>query len=116
MTQRGMTSLKGDAEFRRVRKGPAVRTPFFVLRSLPYRPRHGQPYRPQPVVGIVVSRKSLNKAVERNRARRRVREALRSISLPPCRAMLVLNPSVLEADFAELRRSLEGAFERVSRR
>ncbi len=105
-------SLKGEAEFRRVSSGDTVRTSFFTLRRLPYRPLYGKPWQPSTVVGIVASKKSVGNAVKRNRARRRVREALRLISPNPCRAILLLNPSVLSADFADLKVALELAFAR----
>lgn len=111
-SQRGVIALKGDAEFRKVRQGRAVRTPFFMLRKIPYKPRPGQPYAPRAVVGIVASRKSLGNAVQRNRARRRVREALRLIQLPACRAVLLLNEAVLAVPFETLKTSLEAAFAR----
>lgn len=103
-------ALKGDAEFRKVRKGPAIRTPYFTLRKVPYKPRHGQKYDPRPVVGIVTSKKALGKAVERNRARRRIREALRLGSIPPCKAIVIVNPEALTVDFETLKRALEVAF------
>lgn len=103
-------ALKGDAEFRKVRKGPAVRTPYFTLRKIPYKPRHGQKYDPRPVIGIITSKKAMGKAVERNRARRRIREALRLGQIPACKAILMLNPEVLTADFETLKRALEVAF------
>jgi ribonuclease P protein component len=107
-----LVSLKGEAEFRRVSSGDTVRTSFFTLRRLPYRPLFGKPWRPSAVVGIVASKKSVGNAVKRNRARRRVREALRLVQPEACRGLLLLNPSVLTADFAELKAALELAFSR----
>ncbi|WP_442877218.1 ribonuclease P protein component [Deinococcus sp. YIM 134068] len=102
-------SLKGEREFRRVRQhGVALRDPLFTLRVTDYRPRHGETWRPRAIIGIVVSKKTLRRAVDRNRARRRVREALRTLpgGLPPCRAILLPNPSVLTAPFPELQSAL----------
>lgn len=110
----GLASLKGEREFRQVRKGKTVRTPYFTLRAVHYRPRHGEKYLPMTIVGIVVSKKTLKHAVDRNRARRRVREALRTLELPPCRAMVLPSPEVLRVDFAELRAHLKRAFDKAA--
>ncbi|BDP42099.1 ribonuclease P protein component [Deinococcus aetherius] len=104
-----LTSLKGDREFRRVRQhGLVLRDPLFTLRVTDYRPRHGEAWRPRAIIGIVVPKKTLSRAVDRNRARRRVREALRTLpgGLPPCRAILLPNPGVLSAPFPELQAAL----------
>lgn len=109
-------SLRGDREFRKVRQhGAVVRDPLFTLRLTEYRPRHGEAWRPRAVVGIVVPKKSLRRAVDRNRARRRVREALRTLpgGLPPCRAILMPNPAVLRAPFPELQSALGRALEKA---
>ncbi|PYE55337.1 ribonuclease P protein component [Deinococcus yavapaiensis] len=110
----GLTSLKGEREFRQVRKGKTVRTRLFTLRALPYRPRHGEAWKPMTVVGIVVSKKTLKLAVDRNRARRRVREALRRLQLPACRVILQPTPDVLTANFEELRAQLREAFDKAT--
>lgn len=104
-----LAALKGEREFRRVRQqGVALRDPLFTLRVTDYRPRHGEVWRPQAIIGIVVSKKTLRRAVDRNRARRRVREALRTLpgGLPPCRAILLPNPGVLTVPFPELQAAL----------
>lgn len=104
-----LASLTGDREFRRVRQhGAALRTPLFTLRVTDYRPRHGETWRPRAMIGIVVPKKTLRRAVDRNRARRRVREALRTLpgGLPPCRAILMPNPGVLRVPFPELQAAL----------
>lgn len=110
----GLASLKGEREFRQVRGGKTVRTKLFTLRALHYRPRHGEAWKPMTVVGIVVSKKTLKLAVDRNRARRRVKEAMRLLELPPCRAILLPTPEVLNANFDELRAELKRAFERAA--
>ncbi|PNY83008.1 ribonuclease P protein component [Deinococcus koreensis] len=111
-----MDSLRGDREFRKVRShGVAVRDPLFTLRLTEYRPRYGEQWRPRAIIGIVVSKKTLKRAVDRNRARRRVREALRTLpgGLPPCRAILLPNPAVLSVDFLALQSALIRALERA---
>lgn len=111
-----LDSLRGDREFRKVRNhGVVVRSPLFTLRLAEYRPRYGEPWRPRAIMGIVVSKKTLKRAVDRNRVRRRVREALRTLpgGLPPCRAILLPNPGVLSVPFAELQDALSRAIARA---
>lgn len=111
-----LSSLRGDKEFRKVRThGVALRDPLFTLRLTEYRPRYGETWRPRALVGIVVPKKTLKRAVDRNRARRRLREALRTLpdGLPPCRAILMPNPAVLKTDFADLQTALARAFARA---
>ncbi len=111
-----LDSLRGDREFRKVRAhGVAVRDPLFTLRVAEYRPRHGETWRPRAIIGIVISKKTLKRAVDRNRARRRVREALRTLpgGLPPCRAILLPNPAVLTAEFAQVQAALIRALARA---
>ncbi|MBB5235063.1 ribonuclease P protein component [Deinococcus budaensis] len=101
--------MTGDREFRRVRQhGSALRDPLLTLRVTDYRPRYGEAWRPRAIIGIVVPKKTLRRAVDRNRARRRVREALRTLpgGLPPCRAILMPNPAVLSAPFPDLQAAL----------
>lgn len=112
-----LDSLRGEREFRKVRAhGAAVRHPLFTLRLTDYRPRYGEAWRPRAIIGLVVSKKTLKSAVDRNRARRRVREALRTLppellpgGLPACRAILLPNPGVLRAPFGELQAALAAA-------
>jgi len=105
-----LSSLKGEGQFRKVSAGFATRTLHFTLRRLPYKPCYGEKWEPHAVIGIVVSKKTLPHAVDRNRARRRVREALRVLELTPCRAMLILNASVLTLEFEVLKALLESVF------
>lgn len=107
-----LDSLRGDREFRKVRQhGVAVRDRLFTLRLTEYRPRHGEVWRPRAVIGVVISKKTLKRAVDRNRARRRIREALRTLpeGLPPCRAILLPNPEVLDIPFLALQQALARA-------
>lgn len=111
-----LDSLRGDREFRKVRQhGLTIRDPLFTLRITEYRPRHGETWRPRAIVGIVVPKKTLKRAVERNRARRRTREALRTLpgGLPPCRAILMPNPGLLQAEFTAIQAALGRALSRA---
>ncbi|WP_189099617.1 ribonuclease P protein component [Deinococcus knuensis] len=108
--------MRGDREFRKVRShGVPVRDPLFTLRVTEYRPRHGETWRPRAIIGLVVSKKTLKRAVDRNRARRRMREALRTLpgGLPPCRAILLPNPAVLTVPFEQLQAALVRALSRA---
>ena len=80
--------------------------------------RRQQENAPGPRVGFTVSR-ALGGAVERNRIRRRLREAIRAC-LPHLRAPLdvVINPkkAVLKMEFAALEAELGRAFEAVQKK
>ncbi|WP_229670904.1 ribonuclease P protein component [Deinococcus aquiradiocola] len=106
-----LVSLRGDREFRKVRAhGQVIRTRYFQLRVTDYRPRHGEVWQPRAIIGIVVPKKTLKRAVDRNRARRRMQEALRTLpGLVPCRAILSPAALVLDAPFAELQAALAKA-------
>ncbi|MFN8509277.1 MAG: ribonuclease P protein component [Deinococcaceae bacterium] len=112
-----LSSLRGDAAFRRVlSQGEAMRSPHFLIKRLPYKPKHGEPWSPRVVAGIVASKKKLGKAVCRNRARRRVKEALRQIECLPCRVVIILDSGVLKMDFGELMHALEQSLNRPLKR
>ena len=94
-----LTSLRGDAAFRRVRaRGKVGRTALLSFRWVPCR-------RFEAAIGIVVSKK-VGKAVVRNRVRRRLREAARRMDWPPMEAMVVVQPEAAAATYAQLVRSL----------
>ena len=111
-----LVSLSGDREFRKVRQhGQVIRHKYFQLRVTDYRPRYGEVWQPRAIIGIVVPKKTLKHAVDRNRVRRRVHEALRTLpELVPCRAILSPAALVLHAPFGELQVALAralGSFE-----
>ena len=59
--------------------------------------------------GIVTTR-SVGNAVTRNRARRRLREALRRADLPAgCRVVVVASPEVIDTGFTDLVRAIDEA-------
>ena len=62
-------------------------------------------------MGIVVSKKVGN-AVVRNRVRRRIRELLRRMHLPPSDLMVIARPEAAGADYHELSRDLMRALDR----
>lgn len=93
-----LESLKGEWAFARLKKGRAARGRLVSVRWLP---NHTGPVR----VGLVVSKK-VGKAVVRNKIRRRMREILRHMLLPPCDLMVVAQPEAATAGYAELYRDL----------
>jgi len=62
-------------------------------------------------VGIVVSKK-VGKAVVRNKVRRRIREILKRLHLPPADLLVIAQPEAREAGFVELARDLFLALKR----
>lgn len=103
--------MRSEREFRQVKnKGVSYRHELFSLKLSEYRPRYQQPWQPSTVVGIVVPKKVLKKAVDRNRARRRLREALRCLpNLPACRVVFYPTPAILQVPFVELQEALAKA-------
>lgn len=97
-----LVSLKGDRAFQRLRKGKPGRSRLVNVRWLPLRAaKHVQ-------VGLVVSKK-VGKAVVRNKVRRRLREILRRMHLPPCELVVVAQPDAAGAEYAELWKDLSYA-------
>lgn len=113
-----LSSLCSEREFRKTRmQGRYYKHPLFTLRLAHYRPAYGQSWHPHAVVGIVVPKKVLKRAVDRNRVRRRLREALRTLpSLPACRAVFYPTPAVLEVPFADLQIALIQALKHPPKR
>ncbi|MDP9039448.1 MAG: ribonuclease P protein component [Acidobacteriota bacterium] len=116
--------LRKHADYQRVYK--ASRKQFSKQIAYFFAPRpalgpDGEPLRAAspaiPRVGLTVP-KALGKAVDRNRIKRRMREAIRA-SLPELTLPLdlILHPrrSVLDLPFAELRREVAGIFRAVQR-
>jgi ribonuclease P protein component len=82
-------------------------------------PRDGAAATTGPRIGFTVG-KVLGKAVDRNRMRRRTREAVRTHFdlLASLRVDVVINPkrSVLKLDYAELSKEVEAAFAVIAQR
>ena len=87
-------------------EGRRRRTAGITVISLP---RPGMPTR----IAYVASR-AVGTAVDRNRAKRRLREAVRSLRAPEGHDMIIIaSREVLDAPFSELRSSLEGAWKKL---
>ncbi|MER3481482.1 MAG: ribonuclease P protein component [Meiothermus sp.] len=111
----GLRSLRGDRAFQRLRKGRPGRGRLVAVRWMPPSPARHRPERPGEAevrVGIVVSKK-VGKAVVRNKVRRRLREILRRMHLPPCELVVVAQPEAAGASFAELLRDLTQALKKA---
>jgi ribonuclease P protein component len=107
-----MQRLKRRADFLAAAHGARVSLPVFTMQARDRRDRAA------PRIGFTVSRKTGN-AVERNRIRRRLREAARTVVTTAGHAgfdyVLVARRPALDAPFPTLLSALEQAVERVHR-
>jgi len=101
-----------------------VVTPFFTLYVLP---RHlskqasavaGSARTVLPMTGFVVSKKASKSACQRNRMKRRIREAYRSLRTESLKQwyvmILVVKENVLNASWANLCRTMEASFSQAA--
>lgn len=92
------------------REGAVIRSPFFIL-------RHRENGLWHPRWGFAVGKRLARRAVERNRVRRRLREAARAIEYPGSRdVVLTARGPALEASVGELEAALRKSLKRVERR
>jgi ribonuclease P protein component len=114
----GLSSLKGDRAFQRLRKGRPGHAQFLSTRWLPDKEGYIR-------VGIVVT-KQLGKAVVRNRVRRRLREGLRALLLeaklavdalfqgkPSFSLIIIARPEAAEASYWQLKSALNYALKKA---
>lgn len=107
--------LKKNAQFRQVAKGTRLHTRSFSLQSA----RRPEAVAEGPRVGFTVTRKT-GGAVERNRMRRRLKEALRQVpdlcAAPDHDYVLIIRRQALSTPFAELIGELTRAFRDIAGR
>lgn len=99
--------ITNPQDFKRVRRdGESYAHPLVILVSCPNGLGHHR-------FGVTTSR-SLDRAVDRNRAKRRLRHALRSLDAEGSRGrdhVLIARPGILQADWEELLRALSQLLE-----
>jgi ribonuclease P protein component len=109
------TRLTKNAQFRRVAKGARFHGSAFILQSL----RRPDAAVEGPRVGFTVTRKT-GTAVERNRMRRRLKEALRLApdlcAAPDCDYVLVIRRDALSIPFEQLIGEVTRAFREIAGR
>jgi ribonuclease P protein component len=108
--------LRRRSEFLAAARGVRVNREPFTLQAL----ARAEPERAASVgIGLTVTR-MIGNAVTRNRARRRLREALRLLLPGPARPgtdyVVVARPAALTRPFPELHSDLAGAFAQIARR
>jgi ribonuclease P protein component len=118
-------TLKSRTEFQRVQKGRKWVTPAFILQGLA---RHGADDGEPPRFGFTVSSKAVSRAssgakkrgmaVDRNRARRRLKEAVRLTftdhAQAGCDYVIIGRAGALTRNFATLLADMQMAFHKVS--
>jgi ribonuclease P protein component len=113
-------TLKRPAEFKRVRGGARWATPLFVIegRKRVTPAGEGAPSASGARFGFTITRK-VGSAVVRNRIRRRLKEALRTLEAAEIRAdhdyVVVASRAVHDYPFAGLQDAFREAFERLHR-
>lgn len=116
-------TLKTRAEFQRIRGGNKWGTRGFMLEAKPritvsLGARPGDGALP-PRFGLTITKK-IGIAVERNRIRRRIKEAIRQLqdefAEPNTDYVLIARRAALECDFAGLVKDLQDALQRVHSR
>jgi ribonuclease P protein component len=111
--RRSLPRLRKHADYQRIYK--SSRKQFSASMTYFHAPRPSSETE-SPRVGLTAGR-VLGNAVERNRIKRRMREAVRRhLHLLPLRTDVVLHPrrSVLEIDFAELSHEVERIFLKIA--
>ena len=120
-----METLKKRAQFQRVQKGRKWVTPAFVMYAVlrneegaELMPRFGFTVSSRAVEKVTGGKKKRGKAVDRNRARRRLKEAVR-LSFPVSAApsfdyVIIGRAAALDRNFSDLLADMRLAFHKVS--
>lgn len=124
MPETSVHRLRKHADYQRVYKSSRKQFSKQMSYFFSVRPQSGADGRPlrvadplSPRVGLTVG-KVMGKAVDRNRIKRRMREAVRAnLRLLPGSVDVVLHPrrSVIDLEFATLEREVAGVFRSVER-
>lgn len=119
-----MQTLKTRTEFQRVQKGRKWVTPAFILHGLPRAygdlagPRFGFTVSSKAVAKKTHAAKKRGMAVDRNRARRRLKEAVRltfeAHAKPGFDYTVIARAAALSRNFAQLLADMRIAFHKVS--
>lgn len=114
MPQRSLVTLKSRREFLRLRGGSRSATPSFVLET---KPREGDASSTAAArFGFTVT-KAVGNAVLRNRIRRRLKAAIAAVAplaaKPHHDYVIIAREAASKRPFAELKKDLERAFQRV---
>jgi ribonuclease P protein component len=113
-----VVTLKRRPEFQRIRKGARWATPAFVLEARKRADEDCEREPPHPRFGFTITR-NVGKAVERNRVRRRLKAAVRSVQGDHARQdfdyVLIARRSTLDSAFAALVSDLATALDRVNK-
>ena len=103
--------LRKKKDFERVLKNKqsrALAVSFLAVRFLPNNLDVSR-------IGFVVSKKISNKAVQRNKAKRRLRESVRIMTKsirPGFDIVVFTRKGILQSDFAEIKKTIETLFKR----
>jgi ribonuclease P protein component len=114
-----LTTIKKRTEFQRLRGGVRWSGPAFLLEGKPRpQPNEGQ----KPITGTrfgFTITKKIGKAHERNRMRRRLSHALRTLTMPPQLAdwdcVIVARRPAHDCPFEDLVRDFDAALKRLAR-
>jgi ribonuclease P protein component len=118
-----LTTIKKRAEFQRLRGGVRWSGPAFLLEGKPRHHQDGDQQHGQPLVcgirfGFTITKK-IGKAHERNRMRRRLSHALRTLEIPPQLSnwdcVIVARRPAHDCAFENLVRDFEAALKRLAR-
>lgn len=109
-----LLTLKRRGEFLRLRGGTRWHTPAFLIETKP-RP-DSEKHISAPRFGFTVT-KAMGPAVVRNRIRRRLKAAVSAVAPANAQAghdyVIVARSPALDRDFADIKKDLEQAFQRV---
>lgn len=107
MTKRRLLALRGSDDIQNLfSKGRVIRTPHFLIR---YKEKDDNIVR----IGVIVAKKIAKKAVQRNKAKRQVRECLRSVAdFFIGGVSIVVVPMVVDMKFDDMKSEIVSGLKR----